>query len=175
MFLRQTWIGSNPKHVTYVGHWIFWFDLRNEIVGRHIQIDRIKGTERIRNYNVDLKSLDERNLPTQTQINIHTDGSMTYTHAGAGYVIFEQFNEMTSKSIRLSQNTMVFQAEILAIREAAKHFNRIKSPQHQYIKIMTDSQPPMRALDSMEYSSKVVKTAMDELNLLGKTSNYFLD
>ena len=84
--LRQTWVGTNPKHVTYVGHRRFWFDLRNEIVGRHIQIDMLKGTETTRHYSVDLESLKDKNLPTQTQINIYTDGSRTYSHVGAGYV-----------------------------------------------------------------------------------------
>ena len=66
---------------------------------------------------------------------------------------YKQTNEMVSRAIRLSENTTVFQAEILAIREAAKHFNRIKSTQHNYIKIMTDSQAAFQALAADSYMS----------------------
>ena len=128
----------------------------------------MKGTETTRQYNVDLESLNDKTLPTQTQINIYTDGSRTYNHVGAGYVIYDQSTEIAAKSIRLSENTTVFQAELLAIREAATHFIRTKTLQQQYIKIMTDSQAALQALDATEYTSRIVKTTMDELNALGR-------
>ena len=64
------------------------------------------------------ESLETHKLPIQSQINIYTDGSKTEKHAGAGYIIKEGINTLTESSIRLSYNTTVFQAKIIAIREA---------------------------------------------------------
>ena len=77
-----------------------------------------------KNYITNLESLKTEALPIQSQVNIYTDGSMTSEHVGAGYIIYENHTEIARASIRLSYNTPVFQAEIIAIREAAKAFNR---------------------------------------------------
>ena len=54
--------------------------------------------------------------PTPAQISIYTAGSLTETHARAGYTIRECNKEIHWDTIRLSLNTTVFQAEKIAIR-----------------------------------------------------------
>ena len=97
--LRQTWIGQNPKHTTYTGHRRYWFDLKNELVGRHVMMDMQKGRIPEQNYIMNTESLKSETLTIQSQINIYTDGSMTCNHVGAGYVIYENTTEISNKSI----------------------------------------------------------------------------
>ena len=42
--LRQTWIGTNPKCPSYIGHRRHWYDLKNQLVGHHTLIDMKKDT-----------------------------------------------------------------------------------------------------------------------------------
>ena len=119
--LTQTWIGTNPKCSTYIGHRRYWYDKRNEMLGYSVRLsDREKGILTNKNYTVDTKSMNTKTAPTPTQINIYTDGSQTPFHVGAGYTIQLMGTEIHSNSIKLSENTTVFQAEIIAIREATR-------------------------------------------------------
>ena len=73
----------------------------------------------------------------------------------------------TNKSIRLSANTTVFQAEVIAIREATRKMLSTFDGKYEYIKILTDSQAALQALDDTTYASRAVKDTMIELNNLG--------
>ena len=75
--------------------------------------------------------------------------------------------EIQSKSIKLSSNTTVFQAEIIAIREATRKLLSTFDDKYEYIKIQTDSQAALQALDDTTYTSRAVKDTMMELNNLG--------
>ena len=74
--------------------------------------------------------------------------------------------EIHSKLIKLSENTTVFQAEIIAIREATREMLSTLDDKHEYIKILTDSQAALQALDNTTYTSRAVKDTMIELNNL---------
>ena len=88
--------------------------------GHLVLQDREKGLSEEHHYFVDLNSMNYTSHPQERQVNIYTDGSLTENHAGAGYVTDEAQKEITTKSLRLSRNSTVFQAEIIAIRNAAK-------------------------------------------------------
>ena len=102
---------------------------------------------------------------------INTDGSKTLNHTGAGYVIYNRTHEQQTSSIKISHNSTVFQAEILAIREAAKAFKLLQTPEDKYIKIMSDSQAAIQALSSRLCSSRLVQQTKTELNKLGETTD----
>ena len=112
-------------------------------------------------------SLQNVNKPIQSQVSVYTDGSLTMTHCGAGYVIYDNNKTIAESSIKLSFNTTVFQAEIIAIREAVKWLNNNRTDEQQYFKIMTDSQAAFLALAAETFTSKLVKNTIDELNELG--------
>ena len=133
--------------------------------------DREKGTILTKNYNMNHESLSSHKLPALTQVNIYTDGSKTDSHVGAGYTIFINGRETEASSIKLSTNATVFQAEIIAIREAVKSFNHLRQDDLQYVKILTDSQAAFFALASTQFTSKVVKETILELNKLGEHLN----
>ena len=59
--LTQTWIGTNPKYSTYIGHRKYWYDMRNELLGYSLRIsDREKGILTNKNYTVDTKSMNNK-------------------------------------------------------------------------------------------------------------------
>ena len=66
------------------------------------------------------------------------------------------------------ENT-VFQAEVLAIREAVRDYIRIKQADEKNVKIFTDSQAALLAPAKTSVTSKLVASAIDMLNILGKT------
>ena len=94
--------------------------MRNNLLSFTPITDRCKGTAGEKFYILDLRSLEKHDKPIQSQINIYTDGSKTEEHTGAGYSIWESNEEIITGKIRLSHNTTVFQAEIIAIKEAVK-------------------------------------------------------
>ena len=66
------------------------------------------------------------------------------------------------------ENT-VFQAEILAIRDAVRYFIQIKQSDEKNVKIFTDSQAALLALAKPAVTSKLVASTIDMLNTQGKT------
>ena len=63
-------------------------------------------------------------------------------------------------------HTTVFQAEIIAINEACKKFIDTKQRNMQYVKIFSDSQAAILALNSNTVTSSLVKQTIITLNLL---------
>ena len=122
-----------------------------------------------RNFKCNLNSLKHRGLPKQSQINVYTDCSKTRNHAGAGIAIIKHVNLRHTESIKLNPNITIFQAEAKAICEAALWFrlNRVES--ENYVKIFTDSQATLQALQSPHVTSKLIKETLNQLNQLGKS------
>ena len=67
-------------------------------------------------------------------------------------------------------HTTVFQAEIIAINEACKKFIDKKQCNMQYIKIFSDSQAAILALNSNTVTSSLVKQTIITLNLLADST-----
>ena len=68
-------------------------------------------------------------------------------------------------SYRLPIGASVFQAEILAIFQAARWL--ISNPNQRYIKICVDSQAALLALCAQDIKSKLVAKTVETLNLVG--------
>ena len=67
-------------------------------------------------------------------------------------------------------HTTVFQAEIIAINEACKKFTETKRSNMQYIKMFSDSQAVILALNSNTVTSSLVKQTINTLNLLADST-----
>ena len=102
--------------------------------GFNITTDKIKEINPPQFYKIDLNSMKTQTHPTESQINIYTDGSLTEKHAGSGYTIQHKKKEILAESIRLPLHTTVFQAEIIAINEACKAFLDKRHSNMQFIK-----------------------------------------
>lgn len=106
-------------------------------------------------------------------LTIYTDGSKMDCGVGAG-VFSESLN--ISKSYRLPNAASVFQAELLAIREACRqiklHTNELLPGQK--IAIFVDSQAAIKAIASVTISSKIVLECRKELASLDGQSTVAL-
>ena len=72
---------------------------------------------------------------SHTQINIYTDGSKHSKGTGAGMVIY-QFNQIIHEDYYpLAPGISIFQAELIAIANAAKFIIKHKTLNAKYIKI----------------------------------------
>ena len=170
--LKQDWIGVNPKCITYIGHRKYWYDCRLNTMGHVIYTDRVKEIVTTREYKINTESMEKKpQKPIPSQISIYTDGSQTPQHVGSGLVIYELNKEICYKSLRLSDNTTVFQAEMIAIRDATQLMIEHLQEHQKYIKIFSDSQAAIQALNSPTITSKIVEETVRNLNTLGSKVN----
>ena len=82
----------------------------------------------------------------RAQINIYTDGSKTEEHTGCGFTINRYKREIAADSIRLPDNTAVYQAEGLATRLAMILVRQHLKEEERLIKIFSDSQEALKSL-----------------------------
>ena len=69
-------------------------------------------------------------------------------------------------SINLTGEVSIFQADLKAIQEAAKHLNTHENTQGLYIKFFSDSQAALQALKSNNCKAQAVIDTNDTLNAL---------
>ena len=101
------------------------------------------------------------------QINIYTDGSKTKQGAGSGFVILKRKDRVLhTQSINQTGEASIFQAELIAIQEAAKHLHIHENTQGLYIKFFSDSQAALQALKSNNCKAQTVKDTHEALNTL---------
>ena len=82
---------------------------------------------------------------------IYTDGSKTDYGVDAGFVIYHKNKRIHIESIHMPGTSTVFQAEIEAISHACQYaLANLKELDIKYIKILSDSQAAIRALEYME-------------------------
>ena len=102
-----------------------------------------------------------------SEITVYTDGSKTEYGVGSGYVVYLKGKRIQSHSSKLTDTTTVFQAEITAINEAAEYLiNLSNHRKFQHVKILSDSQAALIALNNSRLKSKTVKNASTALNSL---------
>ena len=86
---------------------------------------------------------------------------------GAGFIIMRGKQQVvTTESISLNKEATVFQAEAVAIEKAAKFLIDQSETQDKYIRIFSDSQAVLKALDKEGVTSQTIlntKKALYEL------------
>ncbi|KMQ82197.1 non-ltr retrotransposon cats, partial [Lasius niger] len=114
---------------------------------------------------VDLRSVDEylslqwdKSLIPKTSVSYYTDGSKLDGKVGCALVRVESARETHAEMHRLSDNTTVFVAEMLAILQALKH---AKSENIQSADIFTDSMSSLMALRSLDIKSVLAEEVKD--------------
>ena len=91
-----------------------------------------------KNYWVTIDSKKGRTKPIPSQINVYTDGSKTKQGSGAGYVIMSGKDRVLyTQSINLTENASIFQAELIAIQEAAIYLLNNEDTQGVFIKFFS--------------------------------------
>ena len=103
----------------------------------------------------------------QGEIAVYTDGSKTSEGTGSGIYIQEL---ECKQSINLQAECSVFQAEVLAIRQACKVLIS-KGITDRDISIYVDSQAALKSLSSIEVKSHLVITCKENLETLSNSNN----
>jgi len=91
-------------------------------------VDEIRANElqkavrfKLRPHPASVKSIEiHQNLPENDELIIYTDGSKTNQHVGAAFTAQLANKELKWQNYRLSEKCSVFQAELIAIKEATK-------------------------------------------------------
>ena len=151
------WKGKNPTHQHLQGHLLFWTDLNHKLVKGLEPSDCITDKETPQHYKVTIHDTLGRNRPKLSQYNIFTDGSKTTQGTGAGYVIMKGKSQLLlTNSINLRKNASIFQAEATAIQAAAESLTEIINPKIKFIRIFSDSQAVLKALDKDTIKSQTI-------------------
>ena len=133
------------------------YDRRRELYGFNTTTDKIKELNPVQLCTVNLNSMLTHSHPTESQINILLDSSLTNTKAlGTQYSTIKK--EILANSIRLPIYTTVFKAEIIAIK---KDFVTKKDKNRQYIKIFSDLQAAIKVLNNNAIASSIVKQTIE--------------
>ena len=101
-----------------------------------------------------------------SQYNAFTDGSRQEEKTGAGLVLYKGQQEINCNRYSLPDYATVFQAEVLAVREAAKTLSNMNDPGMNFVKIFVDSQAAISAIGNPLVTSRVVAQAVEALNVL---------
>jgi len=158
------------RHAT--PHLKYWGNLAEELNIHFRQTDEISDTVWERHYTVNTDSFDGKSKHTRkSEYTIYTDGSKTNNGTGAGFVLYHKKDIIHTESFKLPDTATVFQAEVEAIYQACKHIDDRKY-NCKYVKILSDSQAALRALNNVKFKSRVVEKtaeAIENLALLART------
>ena len=104
---------------------------------------------------------------TPSEITVYTDGSKTENGVGVGYVVFHKGKRIQTASSRISDTATVFLAEVRAIYDAVAYLLDLSvHKKFGYVKILSDSQAAITALDNRHIKSKTVHETSILLNSL---------
>ena len=104
--------------------------------------------------------------------NVYTDGSKKDGKVGAGVYILKGGVCAMEQSYRLPDESTVYQAEMFAIREAAKLLADI--PNLTSVKVYVDSQAALRTFQQFTITSKLALETINILNTVSATQMIFV-
>ena len=108
-----------------------------------------------KSYHINTDSFDGKAFHRRpSQYNIYTDGSKQGNAVGAGIVVLYKNLVIYEEAVRLPDSSTVFQAELYAIGMAASFITN--TPDIQFVKILTDSQSSLNALNKYIFRSRTV-------------------
>ena len=171
----MNWVGVFTNLTYSVSHLRFWeymvqdFGLRDN----QVEVDTCCVPCPERKFVLDTSSfVDMADCQTKVNCNVYTDGSKINDKVGAG-VYIERDNVMIAESkVRLSDCATVYQAEVFAIKEAARLLTTI--PDLTTIKIFVDSQAALRTFQASFIKSKLALQMILQLNQVPHTSMVFV-
>ena len=108
--------------------------------------------------------VDMDNSQTKLDCNVYTDGSKKDDKVGSGVFISRKGTTIATHSVRLPDFATVYQAEMMAIKQAALILKDI--PDLTTIKFFVDSQAALRTFQADFIKSKLALHTIDTLNLI---------
>ena len=169
--LTLSWTGTN-KSGKKIGHLKHWETLKNNFDITYPATDKINSLVWNKKFKINSDSFGPQydTMLTHTQINVYTDGSKTAKGVGAGSAIY-LFNQLIHEDFfPLAPGATIFQAELIAIANAAKQISKFKKIKPKYVKFFSDSRAALMALDSHKITSKTTHDTITALNKLGRAT-----
>jgi ribonuclease HI len=120
---------------------------------------------------------NDRNLPEteRDELRIFTDGSLLNGKVGAAFVPFDGVRELPSRKLKLDDFCSVFQAELLAIREALVYVLKKPPNRWKYVSILTDCKSGVHAItDRNSVNPIVMDIRADIQKLRCRTQNVYI-
>ena len=99
---------------------------------------------------------------------IYTDSSVKNSFAGAGIIIYSNRNIISEQYLSLGNDTMIFQAELIAIATLCDILLDAPSQITKTTHIFTDSRSAIEALSATVIFSKTVHYTLKKLRLLSR-------
>ena len=108
-----------------------------------------------KNYKVNVDSFDGKaKHRSHSEVTVYTDGSRMEMGVGAGFVVYRKKQVVYYESFKLEDYATVFQAEIMAIKKSLEYI--MECGEAKFVKILSDSQAALMALDKEIVTSKLV-------------------
>ena len=125
-------------------------------------MDTCNGSLDDQKFIVNKKSFETNYTTYPSELNIFTDGSKIDENVGAGYVFYNFKDIVASGTFKLNKSNTVFQAELMAIKQAADKLTSLDD--YKFVRFYVDSQAALLALNVPWYRSQLVKETFDALN-----------
>ena len=168
---KVSWCTNTSK-----SHLQYWEQDLHTVVNK-MKDDRCDTTIYERFTNINTSSFDGKSIHIQkAETTIYTDGSKTTHGVGAGFIIYHRNKRICTESIHMPDTSTVFQAEIEAINHACQYvLANIQELNIKYVKILSDSQAAIQALNNPRITSQTVLTAFEHMETLAlQTKNVTL-
>ena len=171
----MNWVGVYPNLTYSVSHLRFWEYMAQDFGLRdgQVEVDTCCVPCPERKFVLDTSSfVDMESCQAKVDCNVHTDGSKINDKVGSGVYIERKGVTLAESKVRIPDTSTVYQAEIQAIKEAARILAEI--PDLTTIKIFVDSQAALRTLQSCFIKSKLALQMIQLLNTVPHTSLVFV-
>ena len=173
--LPLTWDGVYPNLTFSVSHLRFWEYLAEDVGISDFQAgsDSCHVPRPDLHFVLDINSfVNMADCQGRAAFNVYTDGSKMNDKVGAGVYILCGGARVAEKSYRLPDQSTVYQAEMMAIREAASILAGIQGL--TTVKFFVDSQAALRTFQAMHITSKLALQTIQTINTVKAESITFV-
>ena len=173
--IRIQWEGVSTNLTRSVSHIRYWEYLADDagIFNIQTESDDCHVLAPSRRFILDTASfVDMDSCQQPLDCNVYTDGSKLDDKVGAGVYIKRPGHTVAAESFRLSDHATVYQAEMMAIKQAALILQKINDL--TTIKFYVDSQAALRTFQSPIIKSRLALSTIGALNLVKKESMIFV-
>ena len=163
--IRLLWSGVYENLTHSVSHRRYWEWIAEDagILSYGAEVDDCSVMRPTINFTLDTSSfVDMENSQTKLDCNVYTDGSKLEGQVGAGVHILRKEHLVTNHCVRIPDQSTVYQAELMAIKEAALILQTI--PDLTTIKFFVDSQAALRTFQTLFLKSKLALQTIQQLN-----------
>ena len=159
------WSGVYTNLTHSVSHRRYWDWIAQDtgVFGYGADVDDCCVMKPTTQFTLDTSSfVDMENSQKQLDCNVYTDGSKLDDQVGSGVYIIRQGHNLAKHCVRIPDCSTVYQAEMMAIKEAALLLQGI--PDLTSIKFYVDSQAALRTFQADFIKSKLALQTIEELN-----------